>query len=121
MAYAVQATIHYQTYLERPPGADLPPKKVRNLDPMAPRSRVYSTIAISLLYGPFFCSRFYIGRPERGRIDAQRARPGRAAGPGAHSSNNEGRCEYPLSHFPFPQERRWEIEDSGRRHDIITS
>ena len=39
MAYAVQATTHYQTYLERPPGADLPPKKVCNLDPMAPRSR----------------------------------------------------------------------------------
>ena len=38
-AYAVQATTHYQTYLERPPGADLPPKKVCNLDPMAPRSR----------------------------------------------------------------------------------
>ncbi len=28
MAYAVQATNHYQTYPERPPGADLPPKKV---------------------------------------------------------------------------------------------
>ena len=39
MAYAAQATTHYQTYPERPPGADLPPKKVRNLDPMAPRSR----------------------------------------------------------------------------------
>jgi len=39
MAYAVQATTHYQTYPERPPGADLPPKKVCNLDPMAPRSR----------------------------------------------------------------------------------
>jgi hypothetical protein len=39
MAYAVQARTHYQTYLERPPGADLPPKKVCNLDPMAPRSR----------------------------------------------------------------------------------
>ena len=39
MAYAVQATTHYQTYLERPPGADLHPKKVNNLDPMAPRSR----------------------------------------------------------------------------------
>ena len=38
MAYAVQARTHYQTYLERPPGADLPPKKVCNLDPMAPRS-----------------------------------------------------------------------------------
>ncbi len=36
MAYAVQATTHYQTYLERPPGADLPPKKVCNLGPMAP-------------------------------------------------------------------------------------
>ena len=39
MAYAVQATTHYQTYPERPPGADLDPKKVNNLDPMAPRSR----------------------------------------------------------------------------------
>ncbi len=39
MAYAVQATTHYQTYLERPPGADRPPKKVCNLDPMAPRPR----------------------------------------------------------------------------------
>ena len=38
-AYAAQATTHYQTYPERPPGADLPPKKVCNLDPMAPRSR----------------------------------------------------------------------------------
>ena len=35
-AHAVQATTHYQTYPERPPGADLPPKKVCNLDPMAP-------------------------------------------------------------------------------------
>jgi hypothetical protein len=39
MAYAGQATTLYQTYPERPPGADLPPKKVCNLDPMAPRSR----------------------------------------------------------------------------------
>ena len=39
MAYAVQALTHYQTYPERPPGANLPPKKVCNLDPMAPRSR----------------------------------------------------------------------------------
>jgi hypothetical protein len=39
MAYAVQALTHYQTYPERPPGAELPPKKVCNLDPMAPRSR----------------------------------------------------------------------------------
>ena len=38
-AHAVQATTHYQTYLERPPGADTPPKKVCNLDPMAPRPR----------------------------------------------------------------------------------
>ena len=37
MAYAVQALTHYQTYLGRPPGAELPPKKVNNLDPMAPR------------------------------------------------------------------------------------
>ena len=35
MAYAVQATTHYQTCPERPPGAVLPPKKVCNLDPMA--------------------------------------------------------------------------------------
>ena len=33
----MQATPRHQTYLERPPGADLPPKKVCNLDPMAPR------------------------------------------------------------------------------------
>ena len=33
----MQALTHYQTYPERPPGADLPPKKVCNLDPMAPR------------------------------------------------------------------------------------
>ena len=39
MACAVQALTHYQTYPERPPGANLPPKKVCNLDPMAPRSR----------------------------------------------------------------------------------
>ena len=38
-AYAVQATTHNQTYPERPPGADLPPKKACNLDPMAPRPR----------------------------------------------------------------------------------
>ena len=38
MAYAAQATTHYQTYPERPPGADLPPKKVCNLGPMAPRT-----------------------------------------------------------------------------------
>ena len=38
-AYAVQALTHYQTDPERPPGADLPPKKVCNLDPMAPRPR----------------------------------------------------------------------------------
>ena len=39
MACAVQALTHYQTYPEGPPGADLPPKKVSNLGPMAPRSR----------------------------------------------------------------------------------
>ena len=39
MAYAAQATTRHQTYLERPPGADLHPKKVNNLGPMAPRSR----------------------------------------------------------------------------------
>ena len=38
-AHAVQVTTRHQTYPERPPGADLPPKKVCNLDPMAPRSR----------------------------------------------------------------------------------
>ena len=36
MACAVQSLTHYQTYLERPPGADLPPKKVNNLGPMYP-------------------------------------------------------------------------------------
>ena len=35
----MQATTRYQTYLERPPGTVLPPKKVCNLDPMASRSR----------------------------------------------------------------------------------
>ena len=50
MAYAVQATTHYQTYLERPPGADLPPQKVCNLGPMAPRSR--KTVAIDVVVGP---------------------------------------------------------------------
>ena len=38
MACAVQALTHYQAYPERPPGADLPPKKVCNLDPIAPSS-----------------------------------------------------------------------------------
>ena len=38
-AYAAQATTHYQTYPGGRPGADMPPKKVCNLDPMAPRSR----------------------------------------------------------------------------------
>jgi len=38
-AHAVQVTTHYQTCPERRPGADLPPKKVRNLGPMAPCSR----------------------------------------------------------------------------------
>ena len=37
MTYAVQATTHYQTYPERPPGADLPAQKLFYLDPMAPR------------------------------------------------------------------------------------
>ena len=41
MAYAAQATTHHQTYPERPPGADLPPKKVSYLAPMAPRPRQY--------------------------------------------------------------------------------
>ncbi len=39
MAFAAQATAHYQTYPGGRPRADLPPKKVCNLDPMAPRSR----------------------------------------------------------------------------------
>ena len=39
MAYAVRALTHYQTYRERPPGADLRPKKVCNLALMAPRFR----------------------------------------------------------------------------------
>ena len=39
LAYAVQALTQYQTYPERPPGADLAPKTVCNLDPMAARSR----------------------------------------------------------------------------------
>ena len=38
-AYAGQALTHYQTYPERRPGADLPPKKACNLVPMAPRPR----------------------------------------------------------------------------------
>ena len=38
-AYAAQALTHYQTYPQRPPRADPPPKKACNLDPMAPRSR----------------------------------------------------------------------------------
>ncbi len=39
MACAVQALTHYQTYPERLTGADQPPKKVCNLDPMAPVPR----------------------------------------------------------------------------------
>ena len=46
MAYAVQALTYYQTYLERPPGADLPPKKVRNLDPMAPRQDPSANVTV---------------------------------------------------------------------------
>ena len=42
-AHAASATTHVyfrpQSDPERPPGADLPPKEVCNLDPMAPRSR----------------------------------------------------------------------------------
>ena len=38
-AYAAQATTRPQTYPGARPGADLHPKKVNNLDPMAPRSR----------------------------------------------------------------------------------
>ena len=38
-AYAAQALTHYQTYPVRPPGAALPPQKVCNLGPMAPRPR----------------------------------------------------------------------------------
>ena len=36
-AHAVSATTRRQAYPERPPGADLLPKKVGNLDPMVPR------------------------------------------------------------------------------------
>ena len=43
------ALTHYQTYPERPPGADLPPKKVCNLGPMAPRSRMTAAHATELL------------------------------------------------------------------------
>ena len=43
-AQAVQATTHNQTYPERPPGADLPPKKVCNLDPMAPMSALGASL-----------------------------------------------------------------------------
>ena len=39
LTYAVLVTTNYQTYLERPPGADLPLKKVCNLHPMSPRPR----------------------------------------------------------------------------------
>ena len=39
MAHAVQATPRPHTYPVERPGADLYPKKVNNLDPMAPRSR----------------------------------------------------------------------------------
>ena len=45
-AHAVQATTHYQTYPESPPGADLPPQKVCNLGPMAPRSRPKTPITL---------------------------------------------------------------------------
>ena len=38
-ALAVLATTRPQTYPGASPGADLHPKKVNNLDPMAPRSR----------------------------------------------------------------------------------
>ena len=38
-AFVVQATTHHQTYSRGSSGADLPPQKVCNLDPMAPRSR----------------------------------------------------------------------------------
>ena len=48
MAHAVQATTHYQTYPERRPGADLPPKKACNLDPMAPRSLSVDDVAAEL-------------------------------------------------------------------------
>ena len=53
MAYAVQATTHYQTYLERPPGADLHPKKVSNLAPMAPRPQLELTFAFCLDFHPW--------------------------------------------------------------------
>ena len=38
-AHAALVTTRPQTYPRGSPGADLPPKKVNNLDPMAPRSR----------------------------------------------------------------------------------
>ena len=38
-AYAVQGTTRPHTYPKGSPRADLHPKKVNNLDPMAPRSR----------------------------------------------------------------------------------
>ena len=49
MAYAVQATTYHQTYLQRPPGADQPPKKVCNLGPMAPRSRCSRAATLNYL------------------------------------------------------------------------
>ena len=39
LAYAAQATTRPQTYPEGSPRADIHPKKVSNLGPMAPRSR----------------------------------------------------------------------------------
>ena len=42
----MRALTHYQTYPERPPGADLPPKKVCNLGPMAPRPNGITVSAV---------------------------------------------------------------------------
>ena len=51
MAYAVQARTHNQTYPKRPPGADLHPKKVCNLDPMALTPAAQSRPTISAFEG----------------------------------------------------------------------
>jgi len=61
-AHAAQATTHYQTYPEGPPGADLHPKKVNNLGPMAPS---------------FIFPRFSLCTPRRAsRPDQDRTREG---------------------------------------------
>ena len=83
MAYAVRALTHYQTYRERPPGADLPPKKVCNLGPMAPRSRrirqlpegptVYGGRACGILSIP--AKEVSLGSPRVGTIHVQAPTP----------------------------------------------